>query len=71
VPWGTLGRCGLAAGVMAVAVTAVPAVGGAAELSARACVGVLVYGLAAWTLDAAGVRRRGALFFKGLRERLA
>ena len=58
IPWNALVRCGLATAVMAVAVRLVPSTGGALELFAKAGVGVLVYGLGAFALDAAGIRSR-------------
>ena len=58
IPWDALARCGLAATAMAVVVGLVPAYGGAVELIAKAVVGVVVYGLCAFTLDAAGLRSR-------------
>ncbi len=58
IPLDALFRCGLAAAVMAAAVHLVPASGGVIELLAKAGVGVVVYGLCAFALDAAGVRSR-------------
>ena len=58
IPWGALARCGLATAVMAAAVQLVPAYGGAAELIAKAALGAIVYGICAYTLDAAGLRSR-------------
>ena len=43
---------------MAGAVRLVPAYGGLVELVAKAAVGVIVYGLCAFALDAAGLRSR-------------
>lgn len=59
VPWETLIRCGVATGLMALAVVALPAIGGFAELMLKASVGGLVYAAAALTLNAAGVRDLG------------
>jgi O-antigen/teichoic acid export membrane protein len=56
VPWETLIRCGVATGLMALAVGALPAIGGFAELMMDATVGGIVYAAAALTLNAAGVR---------------
>ena len=58
IPWGALVRCGLATAAMAAAVRLVPAYGGPIELLAKAGVGVAVYGLCAFALDAAGIRSR-------------
>lgn len=56
VPWNALARCGLAAAVMAAAVLLLPPIGGFAELMMDAGVGVAVYGVVAYALNAAGVR---------------
>jgi hypothetical protein len=56
IPWETLGRCALACLAMTGAVLLVPAWGGIAEMFAKAAVGAVVYGGAAWALNAAGVR---------------
>ena len=58
IPWGAVVRCGLAAAGMAAAVRLVPATGGVLELFAKAGVGMVVYGLCAFALDAAGIRSR-------------
>ena len=58
IPWDTLVRCGLAAAAMAAVVRLIPAYGGVIELFAKATAGALVYGLAAFALDAAGLRSR-------------
>ena len=58
IPWNALVRCGLAAALMGLAVRLVPASGGAVELAEKALVGVVVYGLSAFALDAAGLRSR-------------
>lgn len=56
IPWESLIRCAIATGIMALAVSALPSVGGLAELILDASVGGLVYAAAALTLNAAGVR---------------
>ncbi|MFT4913949.1 MAG: O-antigen/teichoic acid export membrane protein [Brevundimonas sp.] len=56
VPWETLARCGLATAAMALAVPALPRLGGLVELMLQATVGALVYAVVALTLNAAGVR---------------
>jgi O-antigen/teichoic acid export membrane protein len=66
-PWTTLGKCGLASAAMAAAVVAVPAVGGALELAAKAAVGASVYGAVAWILDAADVRTHTSRLLKSFR----
>ena len=58
IPWDALVRCGLATAAMAIAVRLIPAFGGVGELFAKASVGVAVYGLCAFALDASGVRSR-------------
>jgi O-antigen/teichoic acid export membrane protein len=54
--WEALIRCGVATGGMALAVSALPAIGGAPELILDAGVGAVVYAALALTLNAAGVR---------------
>lgn len=70
IPWEALTRCGVATAVMAAVVSQAPPLGGLVELILDATLGVIVYGAAALTLNAAGVRdlalrllarRRGAL----------
>lgn len=56
VPWETLIRCGVATGVMTLAVAALPAIGGFPELMLDAAVGGIVYAATALTINAAGVR---------------
>lgn len=56
VPWESLIRCLIATGIMALAVAALPRLGGLVELILDATVGGLVYAAAALTLNAAGVR---------------
>lgn len=56
IPWATLGRCGLASGVMAAVVLALPSWGGPGEFMLKAGVGALVYAAAVVSLNAAGVR---------------
>ena len=56
IPWAALGAAGAGAALMALAVEAVPAVGGLLELLAKAAVGAVVYGLAIFVLNPAGVR---------------
>ena len=56
IPWTTLGRCGLASGLMAGAVLLLPSPGGVLELGLKAGCGALVYAAVAWALNAAGIR---------------
>lgn len=70
IPWNTLLRAGAATLLMSLAVIQLPAWGGPAELFGKASVGVAVYGLCAWLLDAGGVRERGLIVLRGLRGRL-
>ena len=56
IPWESLVRCGVATGVMALAVSRLPAIGGLGELMLDAGVGAIVYAATALTLNAAGVR---------------
>ena len=56
VPWNALVRCGLAAAAMAGVVIMLPPIGGFLELMLDAGVGMIVYGVVAYALNAAGVR---------------
>jgi O-antigen/teichoic acid export membrane protein len=56
IPWDALLRCGLATAVMALMVLQVPQLGGLLELALKASVGAVVYAVAAFALDAGGVR---------------
>ncbi len=56
VPWEALVRCGVAAAVMAAAVSVLPPIGGVFELALDATVGAVVYAAVALTINAAGVR---------------
>jgi hypothetical protein len=56
---------------MALVVSRVPAWGGLAELSAKAGLGVVVFGVAAWVLDAAQIRGRAGQALKLLKVRMA
>lgn len=56
IPWDSLIRCCVAAGVMALVVSHLPAPGGVAELALDATVGALVYAAMALILNASGVR---------------
>ena len=60
IPWTALGRAALATAAMTIAVLRLPSMGGAAELALKAATGAAVYALAAFALDAGGVRSRGA-----------
>jgi O-antigen/teichoic acid export membrane protein len=71
VPWATVAKAAAATATMALCVLAIPKVGGAVELFAKAGVGAFVYGLVAWSLDTAGVRTHGSQVLKGFRSRLA
>ena len=59
IPWDAVVKASLATTIMALAVSQVPALGGAAELFAKAGLGMAVYGLAAAALDIGGLRSRG------------
>lgn len=56
IPWENLLRCGIATGIMALAVWRLPAIGGFPELVLDASVGAIVYAAAALTLNASHVR---------------
>jgi len=68
LPWGAAGRAALASGVMTLAVLALPAPGGWAELLLKACVGAAVYGLSLLALDAELRRRLPALLLAARSE---
>lgn len=68
IPWTTLGRCGLAAAVMTVAVLRVPPLGGATELLVKAGLGAAVYAAVVLLIDAGGVRSRGRALLQARRE---
>lgn len=71
VPWDALVRCGLATIIMAVAVAQMPALGGIQELLTKAGVGIVVYAVAAWLLNAADVRGHGSRVLKIFQARWA
>jgi O-antigen/teichoic acid export membrane protein len=71
IPWTALGRSSLAAGVMALIVSRLPAGGGAVELASKAGVGAFVYGLAALALDAGDARLHAGRVLGKLRLRAA
>ncbi len=66
VPIAALSRCILASAGMALAVSLVPAAGGLIELAAKAAVGLVVYAVLAFLLDAAGARSHGARLVRSL-----
>lgn len=70
-PWLTLAQALGASALMALAVTRVPALGGLAELAAKAALGALVYGLAVYLLDAGALRSRAGQALRTLRARNA
>jgi O-antigen/teichoic acid export membrane protein len=69
IPWATLGRVLAATAVMAVAVMAVPPLGGVVELAMKAGIGAGVYALAVLVLDAGGARSRAGEALDVLRAR--
>ena len=71
LPWGAIGRCGLATAGMAMAVSRIPATGGFTELVAKAAAGITVYGALAFALDAAGVRSKCADLVRSLQSATA
>lgn len=71
IPWDCLVRCLIAAGIMALVVRAIPPIGGFFELMLDASVGAIVYGLAAVTMNAAGVRDLLIRLVNQYRERRA
>ena len=71
VPWAVIGRCALAAGIMAAAVQALPASGGWSELLNKAALGALVYALAVLALDGRSRRRLSGFALRLPRARAA
>jgi len=71
IPLAELARASAATAVMGAAVAALPAIGGAPELLAKAGVGAVVYLLAALALDLAGLRGRTGALLGAWRERAA
>lgn len=71
IPWKTLGQCAVACGLMAGVVSRLPSHGGFIELILKASVGALVYGVAAYAMDAAGIRGVVTRRLAGLREAAA
>jgi O-antigen/teichoic acid export membrane protein len=70
VPWTALARAGLASGIMAAAVVALPSPGGWLELLGKAGVGAVTYGGAMLILDS-HLRERLGRLLGGLRARAA
>jgi O-antigen/teichoic acid export membrane protein len=71
IPWTALAQSGAATLVMALVVWRVPAFGGAAELGAKAFVGVATFAVAALALNAGHARDHSQRVLKSLRLRLA
>jgi O-antigen/teichoic acid export membrane protein len=69
VPWGVLGKSCLAAAAMGLAVRAVPANGGVAELAAKAMVGIVVYAIIAYGLNICGARSRSGQLVRAFQAR--
>ncbi|PVM89216.1 polysaccharide biosynthesis protein [Caulobacter radicis] len=67
IPWQTLARTGLACGLMAAVVLALPDVGGLFELILKAGLGAATFGGAALLLDAGGARARLAVLTRRFR----
>lgn len=59
LPVAAIAKAGAASAVMGLAVVSLPRFGGLSELALKAGVGVLVYAIAAYALDVAGLRTRG------------
>jgi O-antigen/teichoic acid export membrane protein len=70
VPWGPLGRCGAAAGVMALVVTALPAPGGWTELLLKSAVGAATYAVVLLAIDSRA-RRWAAMLPGAMQTRAA
>ncbi len=69
IPGDALAKAVLASAVMAAAVVAVPAVGGVAELAAKAFVGLVVYAAGAYGLDLCGLRGHSGRLVRALQAR--
>ena len=69
IPWDAVGKCGLATALMALAVICMPSAGGLLEVAAKASVGLMVYAISTWILDAASVRTHGSRLLKTFRAR--
>jgi O-antigen/teichoic acid export membrane protein len=69
IPWMTLAKVGAATAAMALAVMAIPDLGGAVELGLKAAVGVLVYAAAILALDAGEARARVVQALRQVRAR--
>jgi O-antigen/teichoic acid export membrane protein len=69
-PWTDFLRIAGACAAMAIAVRLMPAPGGVAELSLKACVGALVYVLAALAFNAAGARAAAQQFILRRAQRI-
>src|SRR5579862_7469822 len=70
LPWAALARTGLATAAMGAVVVNLPNLGGLAELSLKAGVGGLTYGVAAFLLDVAEARTRASSLALTLRTRM-
>jgi O-antigen/teichoic acid export membrane protein len=71
IPLDTLVKAGLATGMMALAVLAVPTVGGLVELLLKAGVGAAAYAVAALVLDVANVRAPASRVLKAVQAKWA
>jgi O-antigen/teichoic acid export membrane protein len=71
IPLAAVAKAALASALMAAAVAALPALGGAVELAMKASLGIFAYGLAAYALDIAGLRSRAGDLGAMLRSRIA
>ena len=67
VPWLTVAQAVGASGVMALAVTRIPSVGGLLELLLKAAVGAVVYGGIIAAVDAGALRSRGQTYLQARR----
>jgi len=71
IPWNMLGRSVLATAGMGLAVYATPALGGVAELAAKALLGLTVYAALGYVLDICGARTHSSRLLQALRARTA
>ncbi len=66
LPWVTIGKVAVACALMVAAVAPLPNDYGLVSLIAKATIGALVYGIAAWALDLGGVKARASALYQAL-----
>jgi O-antigen/teichoic acid export membrane protein len=71
IPWTVIRQASLATAIMTSAVIWLPAIGGLAEVTLKACVGGAIYAAIILLLDTAGLRSRGNSLLEAVRARRA